>query len=178
MQTGRNSADEVFTLQHQSSETIFLTICARPPTDSFGGASSTPTTSEHLGRGVYQTELNQTEETDLGVHRIRATLERPCSWFRRRRPSRRCFRGTGGRRWVVPGGRVELVVWCPSHTARCTVPSRPTDQPARSPPLNRHRHRTVQLKVSKMTIFKIYLLRYFSTNQKKFQRFLILDQNI
>jgi len=29
-----------------------------------------------------------------------------------------------------------------------------------------------------MTIFKIYLLRHFSTNQKKFQWFLILDQNI
>ena len=34
----------------------------------------------------------------------------------------------------------------------------------------------VRLKFSKMTIFKIYLLRHFSTNQKKFKRFLILDQ--
>jgi len=36
----------------------------------------------------------------------------------------------------------------------------------------------VRLKVSKMTIFKIYLLCHFSTDQKKFKRFLILDQNI
>jgi len=36
----------------------------------------------------------------------------------------------------------------------------------------------VRLKVSKMTIFKFYLLHYFSTNQKKIQLFLILDQNI
>jgi len=36
----------------------------------------------------------------------------------------------------------------------------------------------VRLKISKMTIFKIYILRHFSTDQKKFQRFLILDQNI
>jgi len=36
----------------------------------------------------------------------------------------------------------------------------------------------VRLKVSKMTILKIYLLRHFSTDQKKFQPFLILDHNI
>ena len=36
----------------------------------------------------------------------------------------------------------------------------------------------VRVKFSKMTIFEIYLLRHFSTDQKKFQRFLILDQNI
>jgi len=36
----------------------------------------------------------------------------------------------------------------------------------------------VRLKVSKMTIFKICLLRHFSTDQKKIQRFLILYQNI
>jgi len=29
-----------------------------------------------------------------------------------------------------------------------------------------------------MVIFKIYLIRHFSTDQKKFQRFLILDQII
>jgi len=36
----------------------------------------------------------------------------------------------------------------------------------------------MRFKVSKMTIFKFYLLRHFSTNEKKFQRFLTLDQNI
>jgi len=79
----------------------------------------------------------------LWVRQIRGTLERPCSSFRHRPPSRRCLLDTVGRRWAPAEGRVELVVWRLYHTGRCTLPTRPSGPPARSPPLHRHNHNTV-----------------------------------